>query len=579
MSQYRICPQSGLYFDKSAESLMKAHAVAGAVALLVAGVLALLVGLTRWPAVHLLGASDFYLVLTAHGVDALIFWLIFFEIAILYFASSTLLKCRLATPRWAWLGFALMLIGAVTTNVAIFQGNSSVMMTSYAPMQAAPHFYLGLILFAVGALIGCFVFLGTLVIAKEEKTYEGSIPLVTFGAVTACIIAVFTIASGAIILIPTFLWSIGIVSHIDALMYRVIWWGLGHSSQQLNVAAHVSVWYAIAAIVFNAKPMSEKVSRTAFLLYILFLQLASAHHILADPGISSTWKIFNTSYAMYLAVLASMIHGLTVPGSIEVAQRKKGFTNGLFEWLRKAPWGNPIFSGMFLSLILFGFIGGITGVVMGTEQINLIIHNTLYVPGHFHATVVTGTTLTFMALTYFLIPTLFRREMILPGLAKWQPYLFGGGMTIMLLFMMGAGTLGVPRRHWDMGFADAAAMGLKFEYPGSAEMMMGLVGIGTILAVVGGGIYLLVTVGSLLFGKKLESSAGLLQSFGMPLAASCYTSKRPELAKGPAADLEEHGSAGFEAPGTFVLAMILLVTFIVYYFINWKYLSSVWPLS
>ena len=90
--------------------------------------------------------------------------------------------------------------------------------------------------------------------------------------------------------------------------------------------------------------MSEKVSRTAFLLYILFLQLASAHHLLADPGLTSNWKIFNTSYAMYLAVLASMVHGLTVPGAIEVAQRKKGYTQGLFEWLRKAPWGNPVFS-------------------------------------------------------------------------------------------------------------------------------------------------------------------------------------------------------------------------------------------
>lgn len=576
MSQYRICPNSGLYFDRSAESLMKANAVAGAVALLVAGILALLVGLTRWPAIHLLGASDFYMVLTAHGLNALIFWIIFFEIAILYFASSTLLKCRLATPRWAWLGFALMLIGAVTTNVAIFQGSSSVMMTSYAPMPAAPHFFLGLILFAVGALIGCFVFLGTLVIAKEENTYEGSIPLVTFGALTACIIAVFTIASGAIILIPSFLWSIGIIGQIDALMYRVIWWGLGHSSQQINVAAHVSVWYAVAAIAFGAKPMSEKVSRGAFLLYILFLQLASAHHILVDPGVSSTWKIFNTSYAMYLAVLASMIHGLTVPGSIEVAQRKKGLTNGLFEWLRKAPWGNPVFSGVFLSIIIFGFIGGITGVVMGTEQINIIIHNTIYVPGHFHATVAVGTTLTFMALTYFLIPVLFRREMILPGLAKWQPYLFAGGMTMLILFMMGAGTLGVSRRHWDMGFAGSV---LKFEYPGVAETMMALVGIGAVLAVLGGGIYLLVTVGSLLFGKKLETSAGLFQSFGVPLAASCYTSDRPEPLKGPAADLEEHGSAGFEAPGTFALAMVLLVSFVVYYFINWKYLSSVWPLG
>ena len=55
---------------------------------------------------------------------------------------------------------------------------------------------------------------------------------------------------------------------------------------------------------------------------------------------------------------------------------------------------------MFLSLVLFGFLGGISGVVMGTEQINLIMHNTLYVPGHFHATVVAGTTLAFMAITY-----------------------------------------------------------------------------------------------------------------------------------------------------------------------------------
>ncbi len=86
--------------------------------------------------------------------------------------------------------------------------------------------------------------------------------------------------------------------------------------------------------------------------------------------------------------------------------------------MRKAPWGNPVFSGMFISLIGFGFLGGISGVMMGTEQLNMLIHNTIYVPGHFHATVVVGTTLSFMALTYFLIPVLFRRELIWnrPGL-------------------------------------------------------------------------------------------------------------------------------------------------------------------
>ena len=560
---YRTCPRSGLQFEGQAEKLMITNAVVAVVFLLIGGILAVGVVLTRWPAVHWLAADTFYQVLTAHGIDMLIFWIIFFEVTVLYFCSSTLLRCRIATPRLAWLAFALMLIGAVTNNIAVLQGGSSVMMTSYVPMMAAPHFYLGLILFAVGALIACFVFFGTLVIAKRDKTYQGSVPLVTFGAITAAIIAVFTITSGAIILIPTFLMSVGIVKEVDPLVYRTIWWAFGHSSQQINVAAHISIWYAVAAIAFGAKPMSERVSRGAFLLYILFLQLASAHHLLADPGVSTAWKVVNTSYFMYFAVLASMIHGLTIPGAIEVAQRKKGYNNGLFEWLRKAPWGNPVFSGMFISLIGFGFLGGISGVMMGTEQLNMIIHNTIYVPGHFHATVVVGTTLSFMALTYFLIPVLFRREMINPGLAKIQPWLFGLSMYFFCLVMMGAGTLGVSRRHWDMAFNGAA---MAYEWPGAAYLMMGLVGIAGVVAMVGGAIYIYITVGSLLWGKKLDSGS-----------VSARFTPIPPTPAGEA--VQNYGSAGFAAPGTFVLAMVFLTAFVLYYFINWKYLSQVWGLS
>lgn len=560
---YRTCPRSGLQFEAQAELLMKANAFVAVVFLLIGGILAIGVVLTRWPAVHWLQADTFYQVLTAHGIDMLIFWIIFFEVAVLYFCSSTLLRCRIATPRIAWTAFVLMLVGAIMNNVAVLQGGSSVMMTSYVPMMAAPSFYLGLILFAVGALIACFVFLGTLVIAKREKTYVGSVPLVTFGAITACIIAVFTIASGAIILIPTFLMSVGLIQNVDALVYRTIWWAFGHSSQQINVAAHISIWYAVAAIAFGARPMSERVSRGAFLLYILFLQLASAHHLLADPGVSTAWKVVNTSYFMYFAVLASMIHGLTIPGAIEVAQRQKGYNKGLFEWLRKAPWGNPVFSGVFISLIGFGFLGGISGVMMGTEQLNMIIHNTIYVPGHFHATVVVGTTLSFMALTYYLIPVLFKREMIAPGLARLQPYLFGLSMYFFCLVMMGAGTLGVSRRHWDMAFQGAA---LAYEWPGAAYLMMGLVGIAGVAAIVGGAIYIYVTVGSLLWGKRLDQGRQSAQTTPLPPT--------------PAAPVvQTYGSAGFAAPGTFTLAMVFLVAFVLYYFINWKYLSQVWGLS
>ncbi|MCU9846911.1 cbb3-type cytochrome c oxidase subunit I [Defluviimonas sp. WL0024] len=558
-ARYRVCRFTGLKVDSSAEALIKVNAVAAVLFLALGGLMGLLVALTRWPAVQLLDAELFYLVLTGHGANVLLFWIIFFEIAVLYFASSVILGSRLATPWLAWLGFLLMVAGAVMANYAVLRGDSSVMFTSYPPMQASHWFYLSLIVFAVGALVSVMVFFGTLVVAKAENTYDGSVPLVTFGAITAGIIAVFTLASGAVILIPTWLWSLGLISNIDSLMYKVVWWGMGHSSQQINVSAHVAIWYAIGAMVLGAKPLSEKVSRTAFLMYILFLQLASAHHLLAEPGMSSTWKIVNTSYMMYLAVMGSMIHGLTVPGAIEAAQRRNGFTRGAFEWLTKAPWGNPAFSGMFLSLVMFGFIGGISGVVLGTEQLNVLMHNTIYVPGHFHGTVVAGTTLAFMAMTYLVVPLIFQRDIVWPTLAKWQPFLFGIGAGGISLFMMGAGTLGVARRHWDISLTDAAH---AFEYPAAAYLMMGLNGIFAILAAIGGVVFILVVVASILIGPKLEGPGAKMR---FPL----HDQSREAVA--------EYGSHGtLKLPGTIILVGIFFACFVLYYFVNWKYLSELW---
>jgi len=316
--------------------------------------------------------------------------------------------------------------------------------------------------------------------------------------------------------------------------------------------------------VLGAKPLSEKVSRTAFLLYILFLQLACAHHMLVEPGISSEWKVFNTSYALYLAVLGSLIHGMSVPGAVEAAQRRRGFNKGVFGWLRQAPWGNPAFSGMALSVVLFGFLGGISGVVLGTEQINLLMHNTLYVPGHFHATVVAGTTLAFMAITYLVVPLIFRRELIMPAVARWQPYVFGIGVAGISLFMMGAGTLGVSRRHWDITFGDSV---FTFDYPGTAFLMMGLNGIFAILATLGGATYVIVVVGSILFGKRREGAA----------------EPAPAPTPQPSPDASAVGSYGtagtLYVPGTYVLVTVFFLAFVLYYFVNWKYLSEIWPLS
>lgn len=498
--QFRTCPTTGLKIHLPAENLIKINAVVAVVAILIGGIAALGVALTRWPAVHLLDEAWFYRLLTAHALDMLIVWIIFFEVAVVYFTSTVLLNNRLAAPKVGWLAFILMLVGTVMVNAMVLMGKADVTFTSYVPLKADPLYYLGIILFAVGALIAMFLFFATLVVAKREKTYEGSLPMVTFGAMCAAIIAVLTILHGASIYIPTFLWSAGIIPSVDPMMYRLVWWGLGHPSQQINVCAMVAVWYLLATLTTGAKPLNEKLCRTAFLLYVLFINVASEHHLLVDPALSIWHKIVNTSYVMHLAVLASMIHAFAVPAMIEVAQRKNGFTKGLFEWLKKAPWGNPGFSAMFISLMIFGFVGGITGVTFGTEQISIIRHNTWSITGHFHGTVVGGTTLAFMGLTYYVVPLIFRRQIFSEAAAKIQPYLFGGGIFIMANSMMFAGGYGIPRRHWDVTFANAT---FPFQFDPTAFFFLGLTGLGALLALVGGAIYVLNTVASVFIGKKV----------------------------------------------------------------------------
>ncbi|HEY0968794.1 MAG TPA: cbb3-type cytochrome c oxidase subunit I, partial [Opitutaceae bacterium] len=400
-AEARKCDTTGLDVCLTAQRFIKLNAVSAVVFLLLGGIAAILLALTRWQAVHLLRTDWFYRILTFHGLNMLIFWILFFEVAILYFACTVPLKSRLFSRKVAWVSFGLMIAGSVMTDVVILQGKADVLMTSYLPLLAHPLFYLGIILMAVGTLVGVFNFFATLYIARRDRTYEGSVPLVTFGATAAAIIAVVTLLHGAIVMIPTFTFSMGWTAQPDPMWYRMIWWGLGHQSQQVNVCAMVAVWYLIGQLATGAKPVNETVCRGAFVLYILFINLASAHHLLVDPGVGASWKIWNTSYAMYLAVLASMIHGFTVPASIEMAMRAKGHARGLFGWVAGLPWRNPGFSAATLSLLIFGFVGGITGVTLGTQQINIIAHNTLRITGHFHATVVGGTTLAFMGLAYY----------------------------------------------------------------------------------------------------------------------------------------------------------------------------------
>ena len=572
---FRMCQVTGRKIDLQAERLIKVNAVVSVVALLVGAIAALLLALTRWQAVHLLPAVWYYRLLGVHGMNMLIFFIIFFEMAVLWFVGTVLLNARPAAPKFGWFNFGLMVTGALIVEAMQWSGRADVLYTSYPPLKAHPAFYLGVILFAVGALGVVGQFFATLTIAKREKTYAGSVPLVVYGAIAAAIIAVITLVHGAMIYIPTFLWSMGLIPTVNPQIYRLLWWALGHSAQQINVAAMVSIWYMLGALTVGGVVLNEKVSRWAFVLYILFISMASAHHLLVDPGFGPAWKIVNTSYFMYMAVLASMVHGFTVPAGMELGMRLRGFTDGLFGWLRKAPWGDPGFSALILSVVVFGFFGGITGVTIGTEQINIIAHNTLRVPGHFHATVVSGTAMAFMGATYYLLPLIFRRKVAFWTLAKAQPYLFAGGMLLVETGMTFAGSFGVPRRHWDISFSQA-----PFDVPfnPAVDLFLAMVGIGAIIGVTGALSFILIAVKSVFFGEAITTFprgvvvAGIPQGLTNPPVHPPNVNELNEQLHAP-------GRRWGPTPGTVVLVGVFFLAFMLYYFTNWKLLSFLWKIG
>ena len=565
----RRCRVTDLVVDRSAERQIMAHVVTAVVYLAIGGTLALLIALTRWQWVHLLLPNTFYELLSAHGMVMLIFWILFFEIAGLIFGSTILLSARMVAPILGWIAYAMMLGGSVVSMILMLTGQATVMFTSYPPLQAVPTYYGAVLVFAVGAIVGVVHFFINIVAAKRRGDV-GTLPLFSFALLAAAILALWSLLAGAAALIPTFFWSLGLISAPDPGVYRLLYWGLGHGAQQVNLAAMIGIWYALASITVGAKPVNEGLSRVAIVLYVLFIQMGSMHHLLADPGIAPWIRNLNTSYFMYAAVMASMIHAFSIPAAVELAQRENGRGAGLFGWLRHAPWGEPGFSALVVSLVLFGVFGGISGVIMGGPQANLLAHNTLIVPAHFHMTVVAGTTAAFMGISFYLAPLIFQRQLVLGSWAKAQPYIYGFGMTVLCLGMGLAGHWGLPRRHWDVTFSASGPIQIDL-LAGSAEpsLFLAIMGVGALIAVTGGAMFVLVIVGTVFLGRRTATpDLGYVapDAFqALPVIAGGSDDEPPA----------HHAGGGFEVPGTLVLSLLFLMLFIALYGYSWFELNGI----
>jgi cytochrome c oxidase subunit I len=173
------------------------------------------------------------------------------------------------------------------------------------------------------------MFFANVIWRSARGIYDGSLPLVVYGLASPRSSRCTPWRTGAVAYGMLFLQSIGVIESVDPATYRLFFWGIGHGAQQVNLAAMVAVWYALIGFTTRRPPDQRgDEPRSRSCCYIAFIHLGAVHHLLVDPGLGTSHRIMNTSYLLYLAVLASLIHAFSIPSAIEVAQRERGHRRG-----------------------------------------------------------------------------------------------------------------------------------------------------------------------------------------------------------------------------------------------------------
>ena len=386
---------------------------------------------------------SYYHGLTVHGVLNVLVFTTFFICGFVPLMVTRALGMPLASPGLGWGTFWLMLTGVVLAAVPLVGNAASVMFTLYPPLKAHWAFYLGLTLVVAGT------WLVTLNLARTLnawwRAHPGQrTPLPAFmGMVT---FAMWTLASVGLAAEMVFLvlpWSLGWLAGTDALLTRTLFWFTGHPIVYFWILPAYMSWYTLVPRQAGGKLFSDPMARTSFLLFLVLSTPLGFHHQYTDPGIHEGWKLLHAFFT-FAVFFPSLLTFFNVVASLESAGRARG-GKGWVAWFARLPWGDPSVAAQVLAMILFVF-GGAGGLINASYNLNLVVHNTAWIPGHFHLTVGTAVTLSFMGITYWLVPSLCGRALWSVGLARAQVWLWFVAMTVFSHAQHNLGVLGAPRR-------------------------------------------------------------------------------------------------------------------------------------
>ena len=474
-------------------------------AFLITGFLALLLGALLGPLQalnyagidlyqHLPFLASYYQGLTLHGVLNALVFTTYLNAAILLYFPAREMKVPMNMP-FVWATYGVMTGGLAIAAVAILANTSNVLYTFYPPLAGHWGFYLGLALVVVASLMVAFETLRMRVVFKRRNPDKVT-PIITYMAVMTQLMWILA-SVGIVVEVVVFLlpWSMGLIGGVDPALARTLFWWTGHPIVYYWLLPAYISWYGFMPKQAGGELVSDSLTRLAFLMFLMFSTPVGFHHQFTDPGISAGWKMVHSLLTMFVGI-PSLITAFTVAASLEVGGKRAG-GKGIFGWIGKLPWKDASFAAQVLAMIAFIF-GGAGGIVNASFNLDPLVNDTAWIPGHFHLTVGTAVTLTFMGLAFWWVPHLTGRRLFSNRLALASAWTWFVGMMIFALGMHWQGILAVPRRALvsaapDWAYANAAV----------PQAITGVSGVFLLIAVI---LFFTVLFGTIFAGDRLSES-------------------------------------------------------------------------
>jgi len=446
---------------------------------------------------------NYYQGLTLHGAINAIVFTTFFAVAF----GHAIIRSHTGKPLLlgaAWWSLILMTGGTLMAAVPMLTGSASVLYTFYPPLKAHPAFYIGLVLLVIGSWIAFFSWIPIVQQWKRENL-NTKMPLGVLGIFATFIVwFIATIPVAIEILFLLIPWSLGWTPTVNVPLARMLFWFFGHPLVYFWLLPAYVMYYTMLPKLAGGKLYSDFAGRFTFLWLIAFSAPIGIHHQYTEPAISTTWKFVHAFFTMLVAI-PSLVTAFTLAASMEHGSRENG-GQGLFGWWKKLPFLDPnrwLFGYLFAGLFIFIF-GGITGIVNASYNLDNVVHNTSWMPAHFHQTVAGPVFLAFIGGSLLLLSTLSGKEIVLKRLNVWIPYLWTLGIMTFSTGLFITGVAGEPRRT-NLGLSYANPASPLYQPSWRAARVAGT--IGGVIMFLTMLLYFVIFFGTLL---RKKSSAGAL---------------------------------------------------------------------